>query len=63
VKRRVGIITIAILCAGLVLFGLSDTVLSIADTSVPGNEVASSGANNASATATIVITMTGAFSE
>ena len=39
------------------LFGLSDTSISIADTSVPDNEVADSGANNYSASATITITM------
>jgi hypothetical protein len=50
--------SLAIILAGLVLFGLSDTVISIADTaSIPDNEVTSSEADNSSATATITITM------
>ena len=42
-KRLVTIVTIAILLVGSVLLGLSDTRISIADTSIPDNEVASSG--------------------
>ena len=53
----------ATIVAGAVLFGLSDTAISIADTSVPDNEVTSSEANNSSATASIMITMTGALNE
>lgn len=49
---------LAILLTVLVLFGSSDTVISVADTSVPDNELMSSEANNASATAGIRITMT-----
>jgi len=37
---------------------ISDSRASIADISVPDNEVAGNGANNSSATATITITMT-----
>ena len=42
-KVMVTIVTIAILLVGSVLLGLSDTRISIADTSIPDNEVASSG--------------------
>ena len=50
---------IVVLLAGVVLFGLSDAVISIADTSIPDNEVTSSvsKASNSSASATITITM------
>jgi len=37
--------------------------ISAADTSIPNDEVVSSEANNASATATITITMTGVSNE
>lgn len=56
-KRLVTIVAPAILVVGLALSGLSDTRIAIADTSVPNDEVASSKANNASATATITIVM------
>ena len=36
-KRLVFLVTLAILLAGLTLFGLSDTAISIADTSIPNN--------------------------
>ena len=62
-KRLVIVVTLAILLVGSVLLGTSDTRISIAATSIPGNEVASSEANNTSATATITITMTGALNE
>jgi len=52
------VVTLAILLSGLVLFGSSDTVISIADTSIPDNEVTSGEANNASATATVTMAMT-----
>ena len=47
------------------LLGLSDTHISIADTSIPDNEVTSSvsKASNSSASATIMMTMTGALNE
>jgi len=62
-KRPFFLVSLAILVIGLALFGLSDTVISIADTSIPTNEVTSSEANNASATATITITMAGVLNE
>ena len=57
--RLVTIITRAVLLIGSVLFGSSDKGVSVADTSVPDNEVASgiSKANNSPASATIMITM------
>lgn len=57
--------TLAIILAGLVLFGLNDTSISIADTGVPNSEAASSvsKAGNSPATATITITVTGALNE
>jgi len=57
VKRLVIIITLKILLTGLVLFGLGDTGIYVADTSIPDNEVASSEANDASASGVITITM------
>jgi hypothetical protein len=42
VKRLVTVVTIAILIVGLVLSGLSDTSIVIADTSIPDNGVTSS---------------------
>ena len=65
VKRLVTVVTIAILPVGLVLLGLSDTDISVADTSIPDNEVATSvsKASNCSASATITITMTGPLNE
>ena len=54
---------LAIILAGFVLFGLSDTSISIADTSVPDDEATSglSKASNSSASGTI--TMTGVLDE
>lgn len=65
VKRLVIVVTLAILLVGLVLLVLSDTAISIADTSIPDNEVANSQETDSpdSASATIVITMTGALNE
>jgi len=59
VKRLVTIVAPAILLIGLVLLGLSDTSISIADTSIPENNGTSSvtKASNSSASATITITM------
>ena len=64
-KRLIIIVIPAILLAGLVLLGLSDTNIFVADTSVPNDEVASSvsKASNSSASATITITMTGMLDE
>ena len=58
-KRLTVMLTTAILLAGLVLLGLSDTVISLPDTSLSPNEVTSnvSQVSNSSATATIKITM------
>ncbi|MCK4387694.1 MAG: hypothetical protein KAW00_02880 [Dehalococcoidia bacterium] len=58
-KRPFLLVTLAIILAGLVLFGLSDTLTSIADTGVPNGEATSSvsKASNSSASATITITM------
>ena len=60
-KRLVTVVTIAIILAGIVLFGVGDAAIFIADTSVPDNEVTASvgKASNSSATASIRITMTG----
>ena len=55
-KRLIFLITFAILLTGLVLLGLNDTGISVADTGTPNNEVTSS-ASNSSASATITITM------
>lgn len=55
--------TLAILLVGLILFSLSDVAISIANTGVSDNEVTGSGANNASATASIRITMTRVLDE
>jgi len=59
VKRLVTIVAPVILIVGLVLLGLSDTHIAIADTSIPDNEVTTSvsKASNSSASATIMITM------
>jgi len=65
VKRLVFFVTSAIILVGLILFGLSDTVISIADSGIPDNEITSSvgKASNSSAGATITITMTTAPNE
>ena len=59
VKRAFFLIIVAIILVGAVLFGLSDTAISIADTGIPDNEVSSivSKASNSSASASITITM------
>jgi hypothetical protein len=58
-KKPFLLAALAILLAGLILLGLSDTSTSIADTGVPNNEVARSisEASNSSAGTTITITM------
>jgi hypothetical protein len=56
-KKPFLLVTLAILLAGLILLGLSDTSISIADTGIPDNEAASNEPDNSSATATITITM------
>ena len=58
IKRLVALAILVIILTGLILFGLSDTVISIADTSVPDSKVAAK-ANKAydsdSASATITM--------
>jgi hypothetical protein len=57
-KRLTVLLTLAVLLAGLVLSGLSDTVVSVADSSTPGTEVTSNAGNqNSSSPVTITITM------
>jgi hypothetical protein len=58
-KSLVTVVTPAILLVGSVLLGLSDMDISVANASIPDNEVASSEANKYFSTATITITMTG----
>ena len=64
-KRLFFVVILAIILIGVLLFGLSDTVISIADTDTPNNEVTStiSKTGNSSARATITITMTGVHNE
>ena len=61
-KRSLFPLIPAILLVGLVLLGLSDTDISIADTSIPENNGTNriTEASNSSASATITITMCGA---
>ena len=61
-KRLTTVVTTAILLVGSVVLGMGDTRISIADTSVPTDELTSSGCNS-SASATITITMTGVLNE
>lgn len=58
-KRVVTVVAPAILVVGLILVGLSDTSISVADTRAPDDEVASSAskASNSSAVETMTITM------
>ena len=58
-QKWVFIITLTILLAVLVLLGVNDTRIAIADTSVPNNEATSSisKTSNSLASATIMITM------
>jgi hypothetical protein len=59
VKRLVTVVTLATLLVRSVVLSLSDKDISIADTSIPNDEVASSvsKASNSSASATITVTM------
>ncbi len=61
VRKAFLLATVAVVLAGLVLFGLSDTGVSLADTGVPNNGATSSvsKASNSLASAAITITMTG----
>jgi hypothetical protein len=56
VKRLVTVVTLAILLVGLILFDLTDLNISVADTSIPDNKIASSQtkARNSCAVATIM---------
>jgi len=65
VKRLVTVVTGAILLIGLVLLGSNDRDISVADTSIPDNEVTTgqTKASDSSAIAMIVIAMTGALNE
>jgi len=56
VTRLVTVVTIAILLIGLVLLGISDTRISVADTSIPDDEVTTS-LSSSWASATTMITM------
>ena len=58
-KRLVTVVTLAILLVGLILLGLNDTNIAIADTSVYCVEstIRQPDASNSSASATITITM------
>lgn len=64
-NRLVTVVTLAILLIGLVLIGLRDTDISVADSSIHDNEVTSSvnKVSNSSASATIMITMTGVLNK
>jgi hypothetical protein len=59
VKRPLVLVIITVILVGLILLGLTDRDISVADTSAPDNEVTSgiSKANNSSASAMIPITM------
>jgi hypothetical protein len=59
------LVILAILLTGLVLIGLTDTVVSFPNASVSAEEVTGSiiKASNSSANATIMITMTEVLSE
>jgi hypothetical protein len=63
VEAKKPLVILAIPVAGLVLFGLSDSVIFIADTSNSNNEATSNETSNSSASATIMITMTGVLNE
>ena len=57
-KRLVTIVTLAILPAGLVLFDLSDTHVSVADTSIPDNKITTSQTKARNSSASAMITWT-----
>jgi len=58
-------VLLVLILVGLLLLRISNSNdgISVADTSIPDNEVISRDANNTSATATITITMTGVLNE
>jgi hypothetical protein len=55
VEAKKPLIILTILVSGPILFGLSDSVISIADTSNSNNEVTSNETSNSSASATITM--------
>ena len=61
-KRPFFVVILAILLAGLVLFGRSGAAISFADTGTPNNEI-TSNTSNSSASATIMIAWTTASDE
>jgi len=65
VKRLFFVVILAIIFIGLPLLGLGDTAVSVEDTAIPNNDVASSVSKtgNSSASAAITITMTGVLNE
>ena len=60
-KKLATVVILIILLVELLLLGSTNKDVSVADTSIPNDEVAGSigNANNSSASATITITMTG----
>lgn len=58
-KRLVTVMILSVLLVAIVLFGSSDKDISVADTSIPSNEIISIATNtsNSSASASITITM------
>ena len=62
VEAKNPLVITANLVSGPILFGLSDSVISIADTGTSNNEIISSSSNS-SESATIMITMTGVLNE
>ena len=60
-KKLAVLVIVAVLVVGLLLLGLSDTVISVADTDFSDNEVAGSvsdgNSSNSSASAVIMITV------
>ena len=56
-RKLAVLVAIVAILAGLPLSGISDSKVSVADTSVPDNEVTSTVNQTDSATATITITM------
>ena len=63
VEAKKPLVILAILVSGPILFGLNDSVISIADTSNSNNEVTGNETSNSSASATIMITTTGVLNE
>jgi hypothetical protein len=60
VRRLVTVVVLAILLVGVVLFGLNDKDISVADTSVPDNKITTghAEASDSSTTAMTVIAWT-----